>query len=366
MSDKSNRAKGFLKYQAERKNAIRQELEGKTFYTYYGTPFIVTQYNGSTDIRIEFPFSGIEQRITLNTIKNSNRKEMDPFYRQNDVQKPFVFKNKEDEFIGRQYINMSGDPFKIIAYRNYMDIDVQFLIEPYYIREHVTIKMAELGNIKNPYHKNVSGGFIGENREYSSKEYYWLILIWESLIIRGHDHERYKKLNHSSKRNSNYDIDSYDNTFVDEEWFEYPVFARDYLAKLSQLNPNVKYEIDKDLLYPFYKDKTNGMKCYSNETTVLLPSEINRTFLRLNPYKKCTITRNRNRNGKEYKYIEYQYYEIDNFINSLENYWKEKFQYYLSIGALLPEIYNLLENLRLEKIRLIQENNPWYLERNKK
>lgn len=359
----SNKNMTLANYQATKKEETKQELEGKTFYTYYGTPFIVTEYNGSTDIRIVFPFSGIEQRITLNTIKNSNRKTMDPFYRQNGAQKPFVFKNKEDEFVGRQYINMSGDPFKIIAYRNYMDIDVQFLVEPYYIREHVTIKIAELGNVKNPYHKNLSGGYIGENREFASKEYLWLNQIWDSLIIRGHDHERFKKLNQKYK-NPNYSSDTYDNTFVAEEWFEYPVFARDYLAKLSQLNPNVKYEIDKDLLYPFYKDKTNGMTCYSNETTVLLPAEINISFLPLNPYKKCIRIRTNKKTGSQH--IEYQYYKVDNFINSLENYWKEKFQYYLSIGALLPEIYNLLENLRIEKIRLIQENNPWYLERKNK
>lgn len=344
-------------YKVEESKRIKEELEGKTFYTYYGTPFVVTEYNGSTDVRIIFPFSGIEQRITLNTIKNSNRKKMDPFYRENGAHKPFVFKNKEDEFIGRQYINMSGDPFKIIAYRTYMDIDVQFLVEPYYIREHVTIKMAEMGNIKNPYHRNVSGGYIGENNIYASKEYVWLNQIWDSMVLRGNDHKRFKEL-------SNYNTDCYDNTFVSAEWLEYPVFATDYLNKLSKLNPNVKYELDKDLLYPFYKDKTNGMKCYSNATTVLLPAEINSTFIRLDPNRSFTRIRINKRNGN--RYIEYQYYRIDRIIDSLENYWKEKIQYYLNIGALLSETYEILENLRIEKIKQIYESHPWYLERNNK
>lgn len=337
-----------------RRKSYYESLEG--LKTKFGTPYRIKEYINSSKVIIEFPFSSYTSSTSLKCA--IEERVTDPFYRLNRNEIPFIFEgtnnSKSNLFLGREYITNGGEKLKIIEYQNYHNVRVRFMDPPYYETDS-DMKDIVRGHIKSPYWRNKFGGYMGEGTEYTGREYRYLHSIWTGILIRGN----YQKFKDTSYGQS---IKSYENCIVAEEWKNYTNFSRDYMNKLSQLNPNIKYDIDKDLLYPFYKDKTNGMPCYSNETTVLLPAEINNTFIGLNPYRKCIIARNRN--GKEY--IEYQYYVIDNFINSLEKYWKDKLQYYLSIGALLPEIYNLLENLRIEKIRLIQENNPWYLERKNK
>lgn len=48
--------------------------------------------------------------------------------------------------------NNKGTRMKIIAYRNSDDIDVQFLDDFYYIKEHQAYVNFKNGNIKNPFH----------------------------------------------------------------------------------------------------------------------------------------------------------------------------------------------------------------------
>lgn len=49
----------------------------------------------------------------------------------------------------------------------------------------------------------------------------------------------------------------------------------DILLFFEPLNKCTDYQVDKDLLYPYYSSLTQGKKCYSPSTCVLLPREIN-------------------------------------------------------------------------------------------
>ena len=76
---------------------------------------------------------------------------------------------------------------KIIEYRNYSDIDVEFLDDNKYIKRHVTFGSFKRGEVKNPYDKIVFGvGYIGEGNNLTkidgkiSKIY----LIWYEIIER--------------------------------------------------------------------------------------------------------------------------------------------------------------------------------------
>lgn len=59
--------------------------------------------------------------------------------------------------------NHRGTPMQIIRYGNWNDIDIQFLDDFQYIKEHQTYSNFKSGSIKNPYDRNVYGiGYLGE------------------------------------------------------------------------------------------------------------------------------------------------------------------------------------------------------------
>ena len=58
--------------------------------------------------------------------------------------------------------NTRGTPMRIIRYENCADIDVEFLDEFHYIKEHQTYRNFQRGVVKNPYDRVVHGvGYIG-------------------------------------------------------------------------------------------------------------------------------------------------------------------------------------------------------------
>ena len=58
--------------------------------------------------------------------------------------------------------NNKGTLMKIIKYRNYNDIDVEFLDDHHFIKEHQAYVNFKSGGIKNPYDKTMGGvGYIG-------------------------------------------------------------------------------------------------------------------------------------------------------------------------------------------------------------
>ena len=83
----------------------------------------------------------------------------------------------------------------------------------------------------------------------------------------------------------------YANCAVCNEWLNYNNFAAWYMGKIQLLNPNYAYEIDKDLLFPIYGKRTNGIKLYSPITCVLIPHDLNIQFANYNKpnYNKDAI-----------------------------------------------------------------------------
>lgn len=234
----------------------------KTFYTKYGTPFTVKEYNNHKDILIEFEFSGIQMRTNLKSIKEQTIR--DPFYKNNGSMKPFTFVNKEDEFLGRVFTNSYGEQYKIVEYKNFDNITVEFLDE-HRFRATTNFNNIKNGGLANPFRKNTFGGYSGAGTPYGGRKYMWLITLWNNLLVRCNR----KDMMHSKGRHD------YDNCFMSEEWLNYSIFSVDYMEMYLQLNPNFKYNIDKDLLYENYKQYTNGAKYYSKNTVVLLPEDIN-------------------------------------------------------------------------------------------
>lgn len=153
---------------------------------------------------------------------------------------------------------------KIIAYRNSMDIDVQFLDEFYYIKEHQTYSNFKLGTIRNPYDKTVLDvGYLGVGRhkiQYpetmtNTKVY----MSWKNMIDRCYC-ERHRD------RNPAY----YDISTVCKEWHNFQTFADWY--EEHEYETDGRLHLDKDIKYP-------GNTVYSPQTCILTPQKINMMFV---------------------------------------------------------------------------------------
>ena len=129
------------------------------------------------------------------------------------------------------------------------------------------------GEVKNPFARNAVGGFMGIDNLYCGDEFAWLNNIWYSMLVRATGKRREYKLTANTYLNA----EAYNNVALDPKWFCYADFANWYMGYLSKLNcsDNVDYQIDKDLLYPYYSQFTRGRKCYSPFTCTLLPKSIN-------------------------------------------------------------------------------------------
>lgn len=150
---------------------------------------------------------------------------------------------------------------KIVRYGSYNDIDVEFLDEFHYVKEHQTYSNFKRGQIKNPYDRTLFGvGYIGVG-EYKAK-------------IKGKMTDAYEKWTGIMERcylNPEKYPAYYGKCIVCEEWHNFQNFAKwfeenRYYVSDSRLN------IDKDILFP---------KCniYSPKTCLLIPQRINMLFL---------------------------------------------------------------------------------------
>lgn len=83
--------------------------------------------------------------------------------------------------------NRYGTEMKIVAYRSHSDIDVQFLDEVGYIKEHCAYINFKNGVMKNPYDKTIHGvGCIGVGNHKTKKNGHTddIYSIWTSLLDR--------------------------------------------------------------------------------------------------------------------------------------------------------------------------------------
>ena len=148
---------------------------------------------------------------------------------------------------------------KIIAFRNYDDIDVQFLDEFYYVKEHQTYSNFKSGQVRNPYDRDLYGvGYIGvgnymafENGKMSPQ-----YRAWSGMLERCYSYPK--------------KYPAYEPYIVCDEWHDYQVCAEWFDD--NKYDVNERLHIDKDILFP-------NSKIYSPPTCLLVPQRINMLFM---------------------------------------------------------------------------------------
>lgn len=162
------------------------------------------------------------------------------------------------DYIGGKSRNTFGTEMIIVAARKRSDIDVQFLDERKYIKEHATYNNFKKGQIKNPYDKTVYGiGYIGVGKfhpdEGDRREY----VTWRNMLRRCY----YDKENFPSY---------YNIVTVCDEWHNFQNFGDWYEENYYECEGRL--HLDKDILLP-------GNKIYSPSTCLLVPQKINMIFM---------------------------------------------------------------------------------------
>lgn len=168
-----------------------------------------------------------------------------------------------NERLGEIRNNTFGTPMKIIEYRCADDIDVEFLDEYHYIKEHNTYSNFKSGGIKNPYDRTLFGvGYVGVGEHitgYSkigmTEEYH----CWQNMLERCYC-EKLRELHPSY----------FDISTVCDEWHDYQVFASWH--KEHRYKVNERLHLDKDILFA-------GNKVYSPPTCLLIPQRLNMLFM---------------------------------------------------------------------------------------
>lgn len=160
---------------------------------------------------------------------------------------------------GEVSYNTFGTKMKIIKYRAFVDIDVEFQDKYRYIAKGMNYDSFKRGHIKNPYDPVVCGkGFIGE--EYSKNNEEWIkntksYKVWHGMIIRCYA---------SSKTN-------YSDCSVCDEWLNYSNFKKWFDLNYYEI-PNCIMQLDKDI-------KKIGNRVYSSDGCIFVPNNINSLFV---------------------------------------------------------------------------------------
>ena len=253
----------------------KQEYEDKHFYTKDGEEeFVITNLNSVADVTVKFVNSGLIKHTNIGNIKMGLP---NPF-----AHSCVAFDTIQHELLGNVYRTNQGYFVKIIKVDSKKDVWYQFLDEFGYIGC-TTIQNIRKGQLRNPYHRNEFGGYLGEG-PYNGNEFRDLYNLWHSMLVRGTGaRDKYSEHYGEAQR--------YANCAVCNEWLNYNNFAAWYMSKIQLLNPNYAYEIDKDLLFPIYGKRTNGIKLYSPITCVLIPHDLNIQFANYNKpnYNKDAI-----------------------------------------------------------------------------
>lgn len=167
------------------------------------------------------------------------------------------------ERLGKVNKSNEGYKIKIIEYNAYNDIVVE-IQDKHKARVHTRYNHFESGNVKNPYHPNKWGGYVGEGK-YKHQENGKQTEIskkWHSMLIRCYDDEFHRK------------EPIYIGCEVYEGWLNFQNFAKWYEENYYEVK-NEKMALDKDIL-------VKGNKIYSPQTCVFVPQRINNLFLKNN------------------------------------------------------------------------------------
>lgn len=241
--------------------------------------------------------------------------------------------------------NNKGTEMKIVSYRKGSDIDVQFLDEYGYIKEHTTYSLFKLGQIKNPYDKtiyNIGCIGVGDYQIWDNdiKRNSPVYDIWSAMIERCYINKK--------KYPAYYGI-----VTICDEWLVFQNFAKWYDE--NKYDCEGRLHLDKDILHP-------GNKVYSPENCILLPQRINELFSVCTRgksnlpqgIKKCVKGYSVNYRGESlgiYKTLieacEVYIHKKEETIKAVANEYKE----------IIPEIaYNALLNYKMNVDRFIEKH----------
>lgn len=145
-----------------------------------------------------------------------------------------------------------GYTIKIIKYINWEEVYIEFLDGEFPCIKRIGISDFNTGKIRYPYKRNKYGGYMGEGIYNAQPPYNYIYDCWRGMFIRILKHTCYK------------------NFTIHEDWFNFQNFADWYINTQSQLNPNYKYELDKDIL-----QWNNPYKIYGPDTCCLVPHNVN-------------------------------------------------------------------------------------------
>lgn len=163
--------------------------------------------------------------------------------------------------INEESINKQGSKMKIIRYKNCRDIDIEF--DNGYIVKNTSYKHFKNGSIRNPYFPDVFKiGYVGEG------EYKFTIngintreyIRWYSMMERCYGTKFQEK------------YPTYKDCTVCEEWCNFQNFSKWF-------NENY-YEIDKEIMCLDKDILVKGNKIYSPETCIFVPNRINCLFIK--------------------------------------------------------------------------------------
>ena len=169
-----------------------------------------------------------------------------------------------NERLGETRLNKQGTMMKIVRYGSFDDIDIEFIDEFHYIKEHQIYSNFKSGSVKNPYDRTICGvGYIGvgEYKTGTDTKHTEEYQNWTCMIRRCYD-EKLKE------RYSAY----YGDCFVCDEWHNFKNFARWWNENIYRVGTE-RMHLDKDILF-------DGNRMYSPNTCVISPQRINMLFMK--------------------------------------------------------------------------------------
>lgn len=252
-----------------RTEKLIDEYLGKKFMTKDGLEEIeIIAVRSYGDVDIRFNPSGVIKNTKIGNIKMGLSS---PFFNPKTKQiSPICFDTPQHEFEGQIFNTNDGSVLTITKYVNYNEVHYQFLDQFKYSGA-TTLQNIRKGQVRNPYAPNELGGYLGEEVVYRTNEYGWLQNIWYQILTRISG----KREDYAKTAKAYLNVAAYRDIKFDPSWYCYSSFANWYMINFEPLNKCTEYQVDKDLLYPYYSTLTQGKKCYSPSTCVLLPKEIN-------------------------------------------------------------------------------------------
>lgn len=245
-------------------NNKRDQYLGKEYYSKDDKLMRIVEYVDNSHVTVEFVESGYRLTTSMDRIKGG--KVNSPF-----TKSVVAFDTKEQERVGSKF-NINGEIVEIIAMNP--DGTLRYKIHDWYGYEGNTTYgyLNRHKGIYNPYRLNKAGCYYGEPTFNRTPEYNeFLLHKWHAVI------GRCTGVNQNYNYSTNVSIRKTLDSRACKLWMNFQNFAYwfDSSYKMMNLSDNIQYDIDKDLLYPFYRDQTSGLKLYSPLTCELLPHDLN-------------------------------------------------------------------------------------------